>query len=819
MYRALFCILALLLSTALFAHPDPVFKTQRQAPYPGSIVVTPGGTLPIDFPRSGISLLGWLPLGDFGSQTSGADSWGYVSPSGREYAMIGMSDALSVIEITDPGQPTIIQTFAAVSSLWRDVKVYQDHAYYVSEGGDGIVILNLSQIDAGVVTLVGNVTTGGTSATHNVAIDEVSGYLYRIGGSSHGLRMYSLANKSNPVHVGNWDARYVHDAQIVTYTSGPNNGKQIAFCCAEDGAGGGNAGLDIVDVTNKNNPVVLASYGYSNPHFSHQGWLSPDRQFFYLNDELDESNSGTPTTTRIINVSNINSPFQVGTFTNGSSAIDHNLYTLGTDVLEANYRSGLRVYDATNPTSPTESAFFDTYPENDSPSFNGLWNTYPYFPSGTVIGSDLEKGLFVWRLGDPQLSFTFPGGLNAQIDPAGDSVTVQISEQTVGDLALGTERLHVDTGSGFSPVALTSLGGGMYSANFPAVTCGDEVQFYFSAESTNGVTWTEPYAAPTFRYGATAAFGETILSTSDFETPAGFTVGASGDDATTGIWTRVNPVGTLAQPEDDHTDPGSFCWVTGQGSQGGGLGDDDVDGGKTTLVSNVIDLSSGDAQISYWRWYSNVAGGSPGADILEVEVSNNGSNWVSAEVVGPSGSETVGGWFKHSFTVSDFVTPNATIQVRFIASDEGSGSIVEAAIDDFQVSRLDCTPPCASPIAYGTGELGSTGNTGTTSWTGTPSVASGNFTIQASGFTPNAFAVMFLGTGQGSNPTPGFTVLVSGVLSRTIFFTDGNGEASLPIAIAPAQIGFTRAFQCVARDPGFGGNVQGGNGVQATFCP
>ena len=130
-----------------------------------------------------------------------------------------------------------------------------------------------------------------------------------------------------------------------------------------------------------------------------------------------------------------------------------------------------------------------------------------------------------------------------------------------------------------------------------------------------------------------------------------------------------------------------------------------------------------------------------------------------------------------------------------------------------------CPSPCPDPIAYGAGELGSTGNVGTTSWSGTPSVSSADLTIEASGFTPNSFAVMFTGTGQGNNPTNGFTILVSGVLTRTIFFTDGNGEGSVPIAIAPAQIGFTRTFQCVGRDPGFGGNVQGGNGVQATFCP
>src|SRR5690606_4972601 len=120
--------------------------------------VVPGAAPAIDFPRNGVSLLGWLPLEAFGVHTSGADCWGYVAPSGREYAIIGLSNGVGFVEVTDPGRPTVVATLPAVSSLWRDIKVYQDHCYYVSEGGDGVVVVDLSQIDAGTVTLVGNVT-------------------------------------------------------------------------------------------------------------------------------------------------------------------------------------------------------------------------------------------------------------------------------------------------------------------------------------------------------------------------------------------------------------------------------------------------------------------------------------------------------------------------------------------------------------------------------------------------------------------------------------------------------------------------------------
>src|SRR5690606_15988337 len=102
------------------------------------------------------------------------------------------------------------------SSLWRDMKVYGSSCYAVSERGGGIQVIDLSQIDAGIVTLTGDVTTGGSAATHTVTLDADSGFLYRCGGSGNGLRIYSLANPANPTYVASWSNRYVHEAQAVT---------------------------------------------------------------------------------------------------------------------------------------------------------------------------------------------------------------------------------------------------------------------------------------------------------------------------------------------------------------------------------------------------------------------------------------------------------------------------------------------------------------------------------------------------------------------------------------------------------------------------
>ena len=144
-----------------------------------------------------ITLMTWIPLNNFmGNPSTGSDCWGYTSPSGREYAMFGHEAGTSIVEITNPGAAEIVAEIDGPNSLWRDIKVFGTRAYAVSEGGDGIQVINLANIDAGVATLENTVTSGGTAASHNVVINEDSGYLYRCGGGSNGLRILRPEHQS-----------------------------------------------------------------------------------------------------------------------------------------------------------------------------------------------------------------------------------------------------------------------------------------------------------------------------------------------------------------------------------------------------------------------------------------------------------------------------------------------------------------------------------------------------------------------------------------------------------------------------------------------
>lgn len=707
--------LAAFSAASLYAHVDDPKERDKQPPYvgPGYKSGQDGaaGGPPIDFASNNVNLLSWLTLGDFDpSNTSAATVEAYVSPSGREYAVVGLSNGTGFAEVTDPTNAVVVGFIPGPTSLWKDVRVYQQHAYSVSEaqaGNGGIQVMNLTQIDSGIVTVVGtfnppigNPPTATTARTHTMFINQASGRLYRAGGEQNGLRIYSLANPASPVYLGSWPDRYVHEVTVVTYTSGPYAGREIAFCCGGFNGGQVDTGLYIVDVglLLDGNPLtepLLSFHQYGSPSFSHQGWLSENKQYFFLNDELDNNPQ-----TRIIDVSDLSAPTSHGGFSasSGGPAIDHNLYVRGSLIFEANYRSGLHVFDATNPLWPVEIAFFDTYPADNNANFNGLWDCDPFLPSGVILGSDIEKGLFVWSVGPAGIAIELPDGVPALLNDSGDSIDVMITEDG-GSLESGSAKLRYRVGGGggaFVESDLVAVGKNLYEARFPALPCGAEIEFYISAQTTTGVLVRNPESAPQQNYSSRVAQSEITGVLHDMETDSGWVVGSASDNAATGIWTRVDPNGTSAQPENDNTPGGTMCWVTGQGPVGGGAGDADVDGppnsdGITTLTSPTLNATlQPNAYVEYYRWYSNNAGASPGLDSMPVEISsNNGANWTQLELV----NENEGAWVRRSFRISDFVAPTAQVKLRFIARDILPGSLIEAGVDDVRIVYYDCGNP------------------------------------------------------------------------------------------------------------------------------
>jgi Zn-dependent metalloprotease len=240
-----------------------------------------------------------------------------------------------------------------------------------------------------------------------------------------------------------------------------------------------------------------------------------------------------------------------------------------------------------------------------------------------------------------------------------------------------------------------------YGAQVPSHTSA-VIRYYITASTDDGGVKLDPAGAPTFRLHRFLGGPYVNVIETEFDADAGWTVGAAGDGATAGVWTRVDPVGTAIQPENDHTEGGTHCYVTGNATPLDGIGVADVDGGKTTLTSPTFNAVGGGMirpAISYWRWFSNNAGDNPGQDPWKVEISNNGGgSWVTVENTLVSDAS----WQRRLFFITDYLTPTNNMRLRFVATDDGTfPSLVEAAVDDFTLyafpPSVDVGPPVAGP--------------------------------------------------------------------------------------------------------------------------
>jgi choice-of-anchor B domain-containing protein len=470
---------------------------------------------------------------------------------------MGLRNAVAVVDITDATGPVIVGSISHQDSNWCDIRTYGSHAYAVNESGGGLDVIDLSQVDSGIVTLVQRVTDAGLSTCHNISVDVDSGFLYLAASNIFEGRLVAmdLTDPSDPVIVGNVavsEGGVPHDAQVVTYDSGPYAGRQIAFCSS------GTDGLEIYDVTDKSNMFLVSTGTYPNEVFTHQAWLNDTREYLYVNDEADSINE-----TVIMDVSDITAPTFVTSYTSGVDATDHNVFFHEGRIYEAEYRAGMRVFDAADPVNPVQVGWIDTFPGDDSAGSGGVWGVYPFLPSGKVVISDKNRGLFVVWPDSPPLSFELAGGTPPeQVDPQGGGFTVQIDAAPGHVLDPASPTLVYDFGQGANEMPMASLGGSDWQASFGPIPCGALVQYHVRAATTDGIAVRSPITAPCDAYVAVAADSAVTVLDDDLEIGAGWIVGAPGDDATAGHWVLVDPLGTDAQPEVDHTSgSGTLCFA------------------------------------------------------------------------------------------------------------------------------------------------------------------------------------------------------------------------------------------------------------------
>jgi choice-of-anchor B domain-containing protein len=289
------------------------------------------------------------------------------------------------------------------------MKVYRDHAYIVADGADqhGMQVFDLRQlreVDRTPRTFEVTAIYDRIASAHNIVINEETGYAYSVGSSSGGetcgggLHMIDIREPANPRFAGCFTdgssgregTGYSHDAQCVVYR-GPDAdyaGREICF-------GSNETALSIADVSDKDNPVRISIATYPNVAYAHQGWLTDDHRFFYMNDEGDEQGKLVEgTRTLIWDIEDLDEPELAAEYIAATSETDHNLYIRGDIMYQSNNGAGLRVLDISNRTAPVEIAYFDTSPISGGDS----WSNYPYFKSGTIIVSAGSIGLFVLKM-------------------------------------------------------------------------------------------------------------------------------------------------------------------------------------------------------------------------------------------------------------------------------------------------------------------------------------------------------------------------------------------------------------------------------------
>lgn len=389
------------------------------------------------FPCDNIDLLSFIPKDEFGIELSAiagmSEAWGWFDEeTGDEYAIVGVTNGVHFVRVTDPLNPVYLGSIpntAAAQLVWFDMKVNDNVLVFGSESAPH----NVRTMD---LTDLRGVTTPSTFfdlgrfplnvSSHNVIVNDETDRAYIVGGNiglvvpdqcSGGLIALDISDPVLPTELGCYDADgYIHDAQCIIY-NGPDTehqGKEICLGSNEDT-------FTTIDVTDASAMSRLGLMEYDQTGYTHQGWISEDHTTFYLGDETDEQDFGINTRTLIIDIADLDNPTLISEYTHDNTSIDHNMYVKDGLLYQSNYTSGLRVFDTAR--ARTEGTldpvgFFDTFPDNDDAVFAGTWGNYPFLPSGTLVISSGDEGLFLVRMTDTAAPPAAPASPSPAAAPA-----------------------------------------------------------------------------------------------------------------------------------------------------------------------------------------------------------------------------------------------------------------------------------------------------------------------------------------------------------------------------------------------------------------
>lgn len=657
-----------------------------------------------------------------------SDIWGYVDGTGIEYAIVGNETGTSIVSLANPALPVEVFYSPGANTIWRDIKIWGTTAYITNEGGNGLKIIDLSNLPGPITAGDVSQFTGSTypfTTAHNVFIDE-EGRAYICGannGVGGAIILDLTVDPLNPVEIGRYNEYYLHDVFV--------RGDTLWGGAINDGF------FVVVDVSTPSSLVTWATQLTPNT-FTHNLWLTDDGNTLYTTDEVSGAFLAGYDVSDINNISETDriqsSP--------GNGVIPHNTFVLGDYLLTSYYRDGVTVHDVSNPNNMIELGSYDTAPSFIGDGFNGCWGVYPYLPSGLVIASDIEEGLYVLGANYVPAAYLEGTVTDAVTTGALNNATVQIvsTNQPETTDALGEYATGAAAGGTYSvtfskvgyvsqtvtgvvlvtgnttildvqlvPLQTFTLTGQVIDENSNPI---QNAMISFSNLQTSAEATTNGlgnFDVPLFLEGTyditigawgsytLCAMGQSLTMASNplvfqlesgysdyFDLDLGWTVSGS---VTSGDWERAEPVGTVfnnleSNPELDADDCGEQAFITGNG--GGAAGNDDVDGGTTTLTSPIFDLTGyGNPYVTFDRWFFNNGGNNAPNDSLVVTLSN-GTTTVKIDFATANDPNT-SAWASKNIRVEDYLSRSAFMQLKVRTMDLPDGHIVEGGFDNFLV--------------------------------------------------------------------------------------------------------------------------------------
>ncbi len=657
---------------------------------------------------------------------------GYVDSQGNEYALVGFYNGLSIVNVTDPDNPFIAFTVTGPNSDWREVKTWSTYAYVTTEGGNsGLQIVDLSNLPASVNSKYWTGTgaiSGQLETIHALHIEDAHAYLFGTNLYNGAALIIDLADPWNPVYKGKTPGTYIHDGYVrndVLYAGHIYDGYFAVY-----------------DVSNKANPVLLAQQNTPG-NFTHNTWLNDAGTALFTTDEVNNSFLASYDITDLGDIKELDR-FQI---TPGSGSIVHNTHVTNDFAVTSWYKDGVSITDVSRPGNIISVGSYDTYPQGTGGGFSGCWGVYPFLPSGTIVASDINNGLFVLSpnyvracylegvvtdsvsglplsnatvqvlstslskitniAGEYKTGTVTPGTVSVQVSRSGyqtkiiNNVILTNGQLTVLDVELNPLTAMTATGHVRDAVTLQPVAGAqvqIFSGGSSDLVTTDVngnfaiPAFFPDVYSVDAGKWNyRTYCTDNVQVNTSTIPLIIDLQPGiydDFTFDLGWSVsGTSGNS-----WERGEPVGTTTQggtqanPNFDvNNDCRDKAYVTDNG--GGGPWDNDVDGGNTVLTSPVFDASLFlNPYVNYARWFHNSGnnGGGSADDTLTVKLSN-GITTVTLESVFPN-SPNNSSWVFRNYQISQFLAPTANMRFIIETADWGPVfNIVEGGLDKFEV--------------------------------------------------------------------------------------------------------------------------------------